>query len=446
MSRTPAIIAVEDVEVRTFIREVLLSNRFPSEECLHERELLQIIGSSEPSFIFLGHPGSIDPFRLAPRVRAIAPTTGITLVTKESSENTAIAALHAGINNYVRFPEEKERLAHSLHRSSYDKRASDGDGRGIKEARATGFKRLVGDSKFARQLQVEIRRAGESDGNVLITGETGTGKELVAELIHENSSRRDRPFECINCPAVPETLFESELFGYERGAFTGAVGAYCGKLSQAESGTVFLDEIGDLSLLAQAKILRVIEGKPYHRLGGRRPIHPDVRFVMATNRDLEAMAAEGRFRTDLLFRVNARRIHLAPLRERKEDIPLLIENITQRFNDRHKRRIGRVPGDVVELLKSYDWPGNVRELFNVMEATFANLVYDEVRLSDLPPGLLSKVTSVTTVGSERERLSEALRLTDWNLSKAARRLSVSRMTVYRQMAKFHISRQIDSKR
>lgn len=440
MSRTSVIVAIEDVEVRTFLRNTLKDDAFRLEECLQEPRLLEIIQSGEPSILFLGYPGVMDAFLLAQRVRSIVPNTNITLITKESSENTAIAALHAGINNYIRFPYEKERIRQCLSCDAFNKNAFNRSLFNIEQPRAPGSKRLVGESKFARQLQVDISRASASDSNVLVTGDTGTGKELVAELIHENSSRRDSPFECINCPALPDTLFESELFGYERGAFTGAVSKYGGKLSQAEKGTVFFDEIGDLSLLAQAKILRIIERKPYHRLGGRNAIHPNVRFLAATNRDLEAMADEGRFRRDLLFRVNATRIHLVPLRERKGDIPLLLEDMVQKFNKRYKRRVCRVPKDLVELLTRYDWPGNIRELLNVMEATFGNLTYDEIRLSDLPSAFVRKVTTVTSPSSERERLFEALRSTDWNLSKAAKRLSWSRMTVYRKMAKFQISR------
>lgn len=440
MSRTSVIVAIEDDEVRTFLRNTLKDDAFRLEECLQESRLLEIIQSGEPSILFLGYPGVIDAFLFAQRVRSIVPNAGITLITKESSENTAIAALRAGINNYVRFPYEKERIRQCLSSNGYNKNAFNRSLSNIEQPRAPRSKRLVGEGKFAQQLQVDIRRASASDSNVLITGETGTGKELVAELIHENSPRRDSPFECINCPALPDTLFESELFGYERGAFTGAVSKHGGKLSQAEKGTVFFDEIGDLSLLAQAKMLRIIERMPYHRLGGRNAIHPNVRFLAATNRDLEAMADEGRFRSDLLFRVNATRIHLVPLRERKGDIPLLLEDMVQTFNKRYKRRVCQVPRDLVELLTIYDWPGNIRELLNVMEAIFANLAHDEIRLSDVPAAFVRKVTTVTSPGSERERLFETLRSTDWNLSKTAKRLSWSRMTVYRKMAKFEISR------
>lgn len=366
------------------------------------------------------------------------PDTAIALVTKESSENTAIAALRAGIHNYLRFPSEKEEVIRYLdqHFTKTTRliRADNGPP-------GDRFGRLVGESEHARQLKQQLAHVCKIDSNVLITGETGTGKELVAELIHQNSARHQKPFVCINCAALPDTLFESELFGYERGAFTGAMNAYEGKLSLAENGTMFFDEIGDMSLFAQSKILRILEGKPYHRLGGRHPIRANVRFITATNRDVESMMTAGSLRSDLFFRVNVSRIHVAPLRERKQDVSLLLEEMVRAFSRKYKRQISKIPQEVMQLFLKHDWPGNVRELINVIEATFANLACDELRLMDLPPMFLRKVTTVTPRHSEREQFLEALRSSDWNLSKTAKRLSLSRMTIYRKMAKFKISRQ-----
>jgi DNA-binding NtrC family response regulator len=432
MSRT-VVINVEDTEVRTFVRHVL-SNVCDVHTCLHEARLEELLVSHQPQILFLGQPGLRNPLLLIDHIRPIVPDADIALITKEHSEDTAIAALRAGFNDYIRFPDEKERVRRCVATSVLGRKVVE-DG-----TRAPAFDGLIGESAFIRQLRVDIARAAATENNVLITGETGTGKELVAQLIHERSARRSSPFECINCPALPDALFESELFGYERGAFTGATSAYEGTLSHADRGTVFFDEIGDLSLLGQAKILRLIEGKAYQRLGGRRLIQPDVRFIMATNRDLDTMVDDGRFRTDLLFRVNASRIHLVPLRERTEDVPLLVEYIVQRLNQKYKRRITGLPRDLVELLAKYGWPGNVRELFNLIEATFANLDSDTLALSNIPSLALRRLTGVSAVISERDRLCEALREADWNLSKVAKRLAVSRMTVYRRLMKFHIAR------
>ena len=437
MSHPPIIAAVEDLEVLEFLKRILESDGFLLEECREESHLLPILQRSDRAFLFLGHPGVIRTFRLAERVRLIAPNTLLTLITKESSETTAVAALRAGFDNYIRYPSEKQEVIKYLRRTFGNGNAH------TKEASSdTSFRRLIGNSPFAHQLREELRRASASDCNVLITGETGTGKELVAELIHENSSRRGNPLECINCAALPDTLFEAELFGHERGAFTGAISAYEGRLSLADHGTIFFDEIGDMSQLGQAKMLRLLEGKPFHRLGGRKLIAPNVRFISATNCDLESMITEGRFRNDLFYRINVRRIQLTPLRTRMEDIPLLLKEIVGTLNKRYSRHVPNVPQNVTQLFFMYDWPGNIRELLNVMEATFANLVSDEISLMVLPLTFRQKVTTVTPSGSEQERLLEALRSTDWNLSKAAKRLSLSRMTVYRRMAKFQISRHV----
>jgi len=435
MSDPPVIAAIEDLEVLGFLKHTLQSDGLLVEQCLQEPQLLRLLERSDCAFLFLGYPGVIQTFRLAERVRSIAPTTLITLLTRESSESIAIAALRAGFNNYIRYPSEKQDVIKYVRTMSTNARTS-------ADARDASFKRLVGNSQFMRQLKEELRRTSASDCNVLITGETGTGKELVAELIHENSCRRHNPFECINCAALPDTLFEAELFGHERGAFTGAISASEGKLSLADKGTIFLDEIGDMSPLAQAKMLRLLEGKPYYRLGGRKLICPNVRFISATNRDLESMIVDGRFRNDLFYRINVRRIQLTPLRTRREDIPLLLKNIVGTLNRRYNRRVSGVPQNIVHLFFMYDWPGNVRELLNVMEATFANLTCDEITLTDLPLNFRQRVTTVTPPPSEQDQLLDALRSTDWNLSKAAKRLALSRMTVYRRMAKFRISRHV----
>jgi transcriptional regulator with PAS, ATPase and Fis domain len=304
-------------------------------------------------------------------------------------------------------------------------------------------KRLLGEGSVMKRIKVLLSRAAASDSTVLITGQTGTGKELAADLIHSQSSRRDKPFVCLNCAALPDSLFESELFGYERGAFTGATQFFEGKLSLADQGTLFLDEIGDLSALAQAKILRVIEGKSFQRLGGRQTIRPNVRFVTATNKDLESMVAQGQFRGDLFYRLNVTRIHMPPLSERLEDLPLLVRDLIAQFNVKYRKTVRALPEDVMRLFMKYEWPGNVRELVNVMESAFASCLQDDqIHFTDLPALLREKVATTAAISAttEREQLVSALLVTNWNLSKAAKQLSWSRMTIYRKMAKYRISR------
>jgi two-component system response regulator HydG/two-component system response regulator AtoC len=288
-------------------------------------------------------------------------------------------------------------------------------------------------------VKAYVLRVASSESNVLITGETGTGKELVAELIHENGARRQKPLLRINCPAIPETLVESELFGYEKGAFTGAESHKEGMLKAASGGTIFFDEIGDLSPPAQAKILRLVETKEIHRLGSSRSVPIDVRILAATNYDIDRLADEGRFRRDLYFRLNVERIHLPPLRDRKEDIPLLLHHYTQEFNRLRERQVEGFSDDALDRLLHYDWPGNVRELRNLIETCFPTVTSRRILLSDMPEHFRRRLERVEDrAGNERERLLSMLTATKWNKSDAALRLNWSRMTLYRKMAKYCI--------
>ena len=301
-----------------------------------------------------------------------------------------------------------------------------------------GGGRMVGSSAPARSVREAIRRAAATGSNVLITGETGTGKELVAELIHANSARRKRAMVSINCAAIPDTLLESELFGYERGAFTGALTSTPGKLEQAAGGTIFFDEIGDMSPYAQAKILRAIESREVYRLGGRRPVRIDVRVVAATNRDLDDLAMSDAFRKDLYFRINVARVHLAPLRERRPDIPLLVAHYIREYNRTFHSHVRDVDPETLDRLVAYAWPGNVRELRNVIESAFSSRPAGRIAWIDLPDWLRRRLGESAPAAGEQERIISALAATNWNKSKAAEKLQWSRMTLYRKMAKYQI--------
>jgi two-component system response regulator HydG/two-component system response regulator AtoC len=298
--------------------------------------------------------------------------------------------------------------------------------------------RLIGESPAVQQIKSSIEKVAATDANVLITGETGTGKELIAELIQRNSKRRSDRYVCINCAAVPDSLLESELFGYERGAFTGAQQAGEGKLEGAQGGTVFFDEIGDMSLYAQAKILRLIETREIQRLGSKRPTRLDFRLIAATNIDIDSHEGASRFRRDLYFRLNVARIHIPPLRERKSDIPLLIRHFVRHFSGQFGRHVDGFGEDAMRGLLRHEWPGNIRELKNTVEASFVNLAAGETRLK-LPDQLERHFCGDgASPSSEQERLITALWATGWNKSKAARQLQWSRMTLYRKMVKYRV--------
>jgi DNA-binding NtrC family response regulator len=375
---------------------------------------------------------------LGDHIRQSAAWIPLLLLVPRSSEELAIAALKAGISEYVTFPCGPSELAAVVTQclQSYGGR---GQRCALSESAPSQAAVMIGDSRPMQDVKAHLSRAAETNSNVLITGETGTGKELAAEFIHRRSPRRNKPFVALNCAAIPDSLLESELFGYERGAFTGAQSSRDGKLKEADGGAVFLDEIGDMSPYAQAKILRVIDGKEIQRLGGAG-VSVDVRIIAATNQELETLVRAEKFRRDLYFRLNVVRVHLPPLRERKEDIPSIVNHYLCDFNGRFGRKVERLTDSAWECFLAHDWPGNVRELKNVLEAIFVHTSSVEISPDELPPALreLSRVAAGVP-GDERERLLSALVSTNWNKSKAADKLRWSRMTLYRKMAKHQVA-------
>ena len=298
---------------------------------------------------------------------------------------------------------------------------------------------IVTQSPQMKQVLSMVKKICSSDATVLITGETGTGKELIASAIHFNSPRRRRAFVKVNCAALHETLLESELFGHEKGAFTGAYKRRIGRFEQANGGTIFLDEIGDMSLSIQAKVLRVIQEKEFERLGGERTIKVDVRLLVATNKDLRALIEEGKFREDLYYRINVVHIHIPPLRERREDIMPLAEFFLKRFST--SKHIKLSPG-AVRLLLNYPWPGNVRELENVIERAVLMAegdIIDEKDLSieyDLFPSIIRK--GIRLKEAERELIIQALERSNWIQKEAARLLGISKRAIHYKIKKYGI--------
>jgi len=366
----------------------------------------------------------------------------IILLAEQGSEALAVAALRTGIKDYYKKPFLVEEIVSAVRHCVAQYRA--------KENRALTIfasgKDLIGASSALCRAKEFLGKAARVDSNILITGETGTGKELAAEYVHSHSPRRHSPLISINCAALPDGLLESELFGYERGAFTGAQGAYPGKLRLAEGGTVFFDEIGDMSPYAQAKILRVLENREVYPLGGKRSVPLNIRIIAATNRDLESLLAQNQFRQDLYFRLNVARIHLPPLRDRRDDIPLLIDHCLKELNLRWGRSLRRLSDEVLEMFLRYDWPGNVRELRNLVEAVFIDPPNAIVTPDDLPEFFKLRCGYPQNIGlSEREQLLCALGASNWNKSKAAETLRWSRMTLYRKMEKYAIADAVEDK-
>jgi len=374
-----------------------------------------------------------DVLRYAESIRLLSSSLPVVVLLAKSSEDRAIAALRIGVNDYLKQPCTQDEVVQAVLRWI------GGETSPTPPELARG-RPMVGKSTFMREIRSRIAKAAGNDSNVLITGETGTGKELVAELIHQNSRRHGQPMICVNCAALPESLVESELFGHERGAFTGASVASQGKLQCAGVGTIFFDEIGDMSLPAQAKILRAIENKEYQRLGGSRNVAFNARLITGTNQALERFVEEGRFRKDLYFRLNVVRIHLSPLRERPDDIPPLIDHFVQLLNDSFGQSVQGVSDEVRERFMGYAWPGNVRELRNVMEGIFLEAPPPVIHYRDIPQTIRAHLEhSAGMALPERARMLAALQSTHWNVTRAAQKLNWSRMTLYRKMAKYQIA-------
>lgn len=397
---------------------------------LHGLDAIKEDSTRTPDLICLGCDGSL-PAEDVETAKSMGGGSGIpiALLAWNGSEELAIQAMRHGIRQYLRGNSSREEIASVLlsmwHPVTCEPQLAAGD-------------LLVGQSTGIRAAKAYIERVAKTSSNVLITGETGTGKELIAELIHRNSPRAHKPLVCINCAAIPDTLLESELFGYERGAFTGAQRAQDGKFQLADGGTVFLDEIGDMTPYAQAKILRIIENHEVHRLGSRRPQRVDFRILAATNRDLESGSARESFRWDLFFRLNVARIHLPPLRERKDDLLLLANHFRLGFNRSFGKETRGFTQRAEQAILGHDWPGNVRELKNMIEVAFINLE-PPCEWIDLPELFCRAVERKDEVGTaEVERILAALSQTHFNKTKAAQMLRWSRMTLYRKMVRYGI--------
>src|SRR2546427_1432791 len=383
--------------------------------------------------------------------KQVDPEILVILITAYPTVNTAVEAMKFGASDYLIKPSSVEQLR-AVGKDALEKRKTK-EAYGllqsqIRSAFAVGG--IVGQSRAMLKLFDEIRKVAAVSANVLILGESGVGKELVALAIHENSARKGRPFVPLNCAAIPETLLESELFGYERGAFTGAQAAKEGLLETTDGGTLFLDEFCELSPALQAKLLRALEENAVRRLGGRKPIPFDVRFMASTNRDIHEEIRQGRFRQDLFFRINVIEIRVPPLRERQEDVPLLVANFLEECSKGSGKAIEGITPEVMERLTQYGWPGNVRELKNAMERALAYATGPFITVQDLPEAILTATEHQRQFSSyrewrektlerlEKEFLEKSIHERGGNLTLAAKELGIHRSTLYRLIRKHHL--------
>jgi DNA-binding NtrC family response regulator len=383
-------------------------------------------------------PGT-DGIELQRRMREIDPDLIVIIMTGYASVETAVEALKNGAYDYVSKPFDPDDIAHVVKNALEHRRMSRENAR-LKEtvAEVAHVPELVGQSAAMKKLFDAIETVGPTDATVLITGESGTGKELVARAIHAQSSRRFNPLVVIHCGALTETLLESELFGHEKGAFTGAQYRKKGKFEIAEGGTVFLDEIGDISLKTQTDLLRVLQEREITRVGGNQPIKVDFRCVAATNKNLETVIEEGKFRPDLFYRLNVFRIEMPALRERKEDISLLVDHFVRKFSLAMNKRIVRVAPAAMLLLQQYDWPGNVRELENAVERAMVVAQEPELREEDFTLKLHAPepLSGRTLDEVEKAHILRVLEECGGNQTRAAEALDIDRVTLYNKLKRY----------
>jgi len=403
---------------------------------------LEVIEKEKPGIMIadLVMPG-MDGIELMKKAKARQPNIEVIIITAYASIPTAITAMKEGAYDYIEkpfCPERAELLIKKLaeHQELVEENLSL---RQKLEDRYRFENIIAKSSKMQRVIEV-IKVVAKSNATILITGESGTGKELVAHAIHSRSDRRSKPFVAVSCAALPESLLESELFGHEKGSFTGAYAQKKGKFEFANGGTLFLDEIGEMSANIQVHLLRVLEEKEFTRVGGNEPIRVDVRVISATNKDLRKAIEGQEFREDLYYRLNVVNIELPPLRERKEDIPLLAEHFLHKFAVENRKDVPEFSPEVIESLLAYDWPGNIRELENAIERAIILSRDSSITTADLPQENMSLVGSVSMGKNLKEvekiHILNVLRETGENYSEAARILGVSRMTLYNKAKEY----------
>ncbi len=448
------ILVVDDeASIRQSLEGILQDEGFRTVFAENGEKALEKIREENPELVLLDiwMPG-IDGIETLRRARELWPDLLVVMMSGHGTIETAVRALKLGAYDFIEKPLALEKVLLSIQHALKMNQLLE-ENRSLKARIAKDYE-MIGSSPLIRQLKQQIGIAAPTNGWVLITGENGTGKELVARGIHNLSHRRDKPFVEVNCAAIPEDLIESELFGHEKGSFTGATAQRRGKFDQANEGTLFLDEIGDMSLKTQAKVLRILQERKFERVGGNRTIEVDVRVIAATNKNLEEEIAQGNFREDLFYRLNVLPFHVPPLRERRDDIPALANHFLEYFSRQESREIKALSPEALADLKNYTWPGNVRELKNLIERLVIMTPGSVISQENLPPNLTTRqsgdLSGQRVLGSAASNLKEAreeferdfilqkLEENDWNISRTAEIIDLERSNLHRKIKSYGI--------
>jgi two-component system, NtrC family, nitrogen regulation response regulator NtrX len=407
-------------------------------------EALRALKEQTPDVILLDVwlPG-IDGLETLKEIKDVKPNLPVIMISGHGNIELALKATKAGAYDFLEKPLSLERVLLVVQRA-LEKKMLEMENKTLKQDRIKKW-RLVGNSPKMVQLREQIEMAAKSNGRVLILGESGSGKELIAHLLHEHSSRVEKPFVEMNCAAIPQELIESELFGHEKGSFTGAFERKKGKFELADEGTLFLDEVGDMSLTTQSKVLRVIETQEFQRVGGNKNIKVDVRIIAATNKDLIEEAKKGNFREDLLYRLNVIPISAPPLRERKEDIPAIVEHFLSYFAVECGQKPKTITEDGLKALEAYEWPGNIRELRNMIERLVIMTPSSTITAKDIMVVSASRsdyfvfnTLKEARDSFEKDFIIKKLEENNWNISKTAELLDIERSNLHRKIKSYDI--------
>ena len=456
------ILVVDDeAEIRRSVRMILEYEGHDVQEASSGPEALALVQREPPDLVFLDikMPG-MDGLEVLQKMREMNEALPIVIISGHATVSTAVEATKLGAFDFIEKPLSSERVLVTIRNVLDQSRLAD-ENRSLKRA-VEARHHMVGESPALRQIWDAIKRAAPTNATVLLLGESGVGKELVARAIHRNSLRSRERFVQVNCAAIPEELIESELFGHEKGSFTGATEKQIGKFEQADRGTIFLDEVGDMSAKTQAKVLRVLQEGEVERLGSARTIKVDVRVIAATNKDLEAEIEKGNFREDLYFRLSVIPIRVPPLRDRRDDIPVLVRHFVDVFSRDNNRRPQRFTAAALEYLQKARWKGNVRELKNTVERLLIMTPGDPIDVDDLREFVRTEAPKTAPAAggadadrerpgtlrefkesAEREFLVQKLRENGWNISKTAEVIGTPRSNLYKKLEQYAISQEND---
>lgn len=441
----PIVLIVDDEgSIRESLSEIFKDEGYYVLTSSSGEEAIETVKEQNPDLIFLDiWLSGIDGIQTLEEIKGLKPDLPIIMISGHGNIELAVKATRIGAYDFLEKPLSLERVLLAAKRA-LEKQALETEYKALKQDLTKRF-RLIGSSQKMTVLKEQIDMAAQSNSRVLIMGESGSGKELVARFLHENSKRVGKPFIEVNCAAIPQELIESELFGHEKGSFTGAFERKKGKFELADEGTLFLDEVGDMSLSAQSKVLRVIETQEFQRVGGSRNIKVDVRIIVATNKDLREEVKKGNFREDLLYRLDVIPIIVPPLRERKDDIPSLVEYFLEYFASEYGQKLKKITPEAIKMLETHDWPGNIRELRNVIERLVIMTPPDTINARNLVVAEPTKEDyfAFTTLREARDAfektfITKKLEENNWNISKTAEILQIERSNLHKKIKAYNI--------